>query len=172
MKLQNSKYSITVEDGIIKSFTERRDSQINLADKKGALGTACYTRRDTDIRKEPHDDLTPYNALRAEYSEVETTDDERIICRDTKNHITAEYSLTENGLQITCETDNDMISCFGVNVDLNFMGKFGTNFKDQLLPTSPYTSEDGKYMYCIMTRPNGRFVGASALTECDGWKIT
>ena len=83
-----------------------------------------------------------------------------------------EFKVEQNGLQISCEADNDMISCFGVNVDLNFMGKFGTNFKDQLLPTSPYTSDDGKYMYCIMTRPNGRCVVASALTECDGWKIT
>ncbi|MBO5649099.1 MAG: hypothetical protein J6S76_04225, partial [Clostridia bacterium] len=172
MNLQNSRYSITVEDGIIKSFTDLRDPQINLADKKGALGTACYTRKDTDIREEPHDDLTPYNALRAAYTECEMTDDSRVVCRDVENKITAEYRLSENGLHINCESDNDAISCFGINVDLNFMGKFGTNFRDQLLPTSPYTSADGRYMYCIMTRPNGRFLVASALTECDGWKIT
>lgn len=171
MKLENKKYSITVAEGRIIAFNEKQYPHINLADEKGKFGTACYTRMDEDIRLLPHEKLTPYAERHAVYSEYETVDSKRILCSDTENSITAEYCLEENGLFITCETDNNDISGFGVNVDLNFMGKKGADYTEQILPTSPYTSDNGKYMYCIMTRPDGRFVVVTAMSECDGWKI-
>lgn len=170
--LENEAYSLTVNGGIITSFIEKRYPHINLADMRGKLGTACYTRVDEDIRFLPHGDFTPYTDRCADYTEWEMIDDNKILCRDTKSRITAEYRMEESGVFITCETDNQDISGFGVNVDLNYMGKKGADYQNQLLPTSPYTSENGKYMYCIMTRPDGRFMVITAMTECDGWKIS
>lgn len=144
---------------------------INLADAQGRLGLACYTKTGEDIRLLPHEELTPYAEYFAAYTEWVTKSKNRILCRDVENGITVDYHLEDNGLFMTCETDNNMLSCFGICISLNYMSKKGTDYKEQLLPSSPYTSEDGRYMYCIMTRPNGRFVVVTAMSECDGWKI-
>lgn len=171
MKIENVNYSITVEDGRITAFVEKQYPFINLADVKGKFGNACYTRSDKDIRHLPHEELTPYAEMYASYTDYKAADENRIICSDAENDITAEYRLEKDGLYITCETENELISGFGVNVDLNYMGKKGMDYKEQILPTSPYTSDNGQYMYCIMTRPNGRYILAAAILECDGWRI-
>lgn len=91
--------------------------------------------------------------------------------KDTKNGIFTEFRVDDKGISIDSFFENERLSEFGINLEMNFSGRKGTSFNKQLLPTSPYKSSDGRYMYYIMTNPEGEFLVVTALTECDGWKI-
>ncbi len=169
MQLKCNKYTAEISDGIITGFFA--DDGTNLADSRGAFGTVCYTLVSDDIRTMPHDDFEPYRDRCAKYTETARSGDNSLKCFDRTAGIETEYSLDEHALSISSSTDNPSISEFGINLDLNFLGKRGTDYRNQLLPTSPYTSEDGRYMYYILTRPNGKFAAVTAKTECDGWRI-
>jgi len=171
MKLENTAFSLVLDAGRITQFVEKRAPQINLADHKGKCGLACFTLQEEDVRTPPHEVHIPYTEHYSAYTKCVQEGENRICCKDPENGITTEYRLEEDGLVITAQTDNTGISGFGIHLDLNFLGKKGTPFREQILPSSPYTSEDGKFTYCIMTRPNGRFMVASAMTRCDGWRI-
>ena len=171
MNLENQQFRMVLEQGRIVELVEKRYPQVNLADYKGKFGLACFTRKEEDIRSLPHELYSPYAEHHADYTECVVAGDDRVLCKDAENGIMTEYHLEEDALVITTQTVNDGISGFGMQVDMNFLGKKGTSFREQILPSSPYTSADRKYTYCIMTRPNGRFVVACATTECDGWRI-
>lgn len=170
MIIKSNNYSAEVKDGYITGFFAEKDGT-NLADSKGKLGSACYTLKSDDLKNTPHEDFEPYSDRCAVYTEVEPCGDSAVRCKDKNSGISTVYSIDSNGLYIISEASNPEISEFGINLDMNFIGKKGTDYKNQLLPTSPYTSEDGKYMYYILTRPNGSFVVVTAETECDGWRL-
>lgn len=150
--------TVVADDGIIHYIIDRNDPHTaNYADKRGKTGAAVWTLKGEDIRKNKPV-CTPYN----EHNSV----DEKL--DGLKSNIT----LDDMGLRIDLSVDNDNVSEFGVMLDLNMMSKLtDTPFERQVLPTSPYTSPDGKVMYCIFTRPDGRCLVAAAVTVCDGWKI-
>lgn len=174
MRLENEKYIVSIaDDGTLSGFCEKQTGN-NFADKNGKTGTACYTLKTEDIRNIPHKAAESYADHICIYQETKSEnvpECKRIQCIDRDNNICTEYYLTENGLQISSETKNQNISEFGLNLELNFLGMKGDCYMRQLLPTSPYTSEDGKYMYCLMLSPNGKILVAAAQTRCDGWKI-
>lgn len=170
--LKNDRYSITINNGIISGFYSTdfwMDS--NLAQKSGKSGAACFTYASDDITSMPHERFTPYNDRISFYDAVNQYDKNTVFAVDTINNITTEFSLTDDGLNIRSEAKNENISEFGINFDLNFLGKRDANFQKQLLPTSPYTSSDGEHMFFIMTNPEGNFLVITAKTRCDGWKI-
>lgn len=169
MKLENSRFLLEEENGVIIRL-EERESGANLAGVRSKLGSACFTRVRDDIRVLPHEDCEPYADCTSHYDSV-VREGDALVCRDTENRICTRIRLEEDGLTLSSETDNGGISLFGLNLDLNFLGKKGGDFRDQVLPTSPYSSPDGKYQYCIMPRPNGSFLVAAAQTSCDGWRI-
>lgn len=174
MRLENENYSLTVtEEGVIISFCEKKTGD-NFVDKNGKTGTAGYTLTTEDIRKIPHEEAESYSDHSCVYGEQEVKKEktgEKLRYIDRKQQICTEYQLTERGLRISSETQNREISEFGLNLELNFMGKKGDCYRRQFLPTSPYTSADGKHMYCLMRSPEGKILIAVAETECDGWKI-
>lgn len=174
MRLENEKYIATItDDGVLIGFCEKNSSN-NFADKNGKTGTACFTLKTEDIKIIPHEEAESYADHTCKYQAVSpenVSERNKIQCVDVENQIVTEYILDENGLQISSKTSNQCISEFGLNLELNFMGKKGDCYMRQFLPTSPYTSEDGKYMYCLMQSPNGKILVAAAQTTCDGWKI-
>lgn len=169
MKIQNKNSVIETENGIIRNLYLNGDTT-NLADKNGNFGTPCFTFKTDDIKSMPHEAFEPYSSRTGEYTAV-YAEENTIFCTDAENGISTKYILEADSLRILSETENGNISEFGINLNLNFIGKKDCDFKNQLLPTSPYTSADGEYMYFIFTRPNGRYVAAIAKTPCDGWKI-
>ncbi len=169
MILENNDYFLKTDKNSITEFFYKKDD-VNLVDKNGNFATATFTYHTEDIKKLPHEDFTPYSEHTSAYNIAEITDDS-VIFTDTENKIKLRLSLTEDGLDLTATTNNDNISCFGINLDLNFISKRGYDFKNQIMPTSPYTSDNGEFTYCIMTRPDGKFITATAKSVCDGWKI-
>ncbi len=169
--LENSHYVLEIDSGIIKAFYDKEDeSHINLAGTAQLCGSVGFTLLADDITSQKNKpDFTPY-VDRTSIGTVQSVDGCRIICRDSENCITTSFAL-KNGLIIEASTDNPQISQFGINLELNFLGKVGTPFRNQLLPSSPYTSDDRQYTYCIMPRPDGRLLVCIATTPCDGWKI-
>ena len=155
---ESESMTVVADDGIIHYIIDRNDPHTaNYADKRGKTGAAVWTLKGEDIRKNKPV-CTPYN----EHNSA----DEKL--DGLKSNIT----LDDMGLRIDLSVDNDNVSEFGVMLDLNMMSKLtDTPFERQVLPTSPYTSPDGKVMYCIFTRPDGRCLVAAAVTVCDGWKI-
>ena len=155
---KNKSMTVVAENGVIRELIDRNDPHAaNYADRHGKTGAAVWTLKGEDIRKNKPG-CTPYN----EHNSADET------LKGLKSGIT----LDNSGLRIELSVDNDDVSEFGVLLDLNMMSKLtDTPFERQVLPTSPYTSPDGKVMYCIFTRPDGRCLAAVAVTECDGWKI-
>lgn len=165
--LENDKYRIEAEKGIIKKLITRG---FNYADEKAMTGTAAFTFSDDDITKQKDKpDFTPYSDRTSEYDKY-FQDSDKIIAEDTKNKIFTSSYLSDGAVVIESYTTNPKISQFGINLDLNFIGKKGYDYQKQIIATSPYSSNDGKYKYYIMTRPCGDFFVAAMLTEGDGWK--
>lgn len=154
---KNERIKVT-SDGVITGFYDVADaSGANFAQADGKTGAAVYTLHGENI----HEGAPENSPYREHISEDEPV-----------SGFSREYRLDKKGLHISISTTDERVSEFGVLLDLNMMGKHGTSYERQLLPTSPYTSPDGKHMYCIFTRPDGRCLVAAAETVCDGWKIT
>ncbi len=170
MKLESRRFLLEEENGVITQLVERENGA-NLAGIHSRLGTVCFTRRTDDISALPHEKYEPYADRTSRYDSVTREGNHALACWDEENGIRTVYRLDEDGLTISSETENSEISLFGLNLDLNFLGKKGGDYRNQVLPTSPYSSPDGKYQYCIMPRPNGTFLVAVAETPCDGWRI-
>lgn len=170
-RIDDNRYSVVVENGTIVEFYDKKDQlNINLAGNMGLCGSTSFTLVSDDITNQPDKKVfIPYND-RTSKGTVINSNDELITCFDEEYDITTTYKV-EDGLLIDIHTNNSEISQFGVNLEFNFLGKVGTPYINQLMPTSPYTSDDKKYTYCIMTRPDGRFLVCMSLIECDGWKI-
>ncbi len=168
--LEDSRYSVVIKEGIIRKFMDLKGRDTNLADAKGNFGAVNYTLLSETIKDQPvKEKFCQYEPRYSKYNLVEKNN-LQVVCHDTDNGIRTTYELKQ-GLILRAETSNAAISEFGMTLDLNFMGKKEGTWKNQILPTSPYTSEDGKYMYCMMAIPDGRFLVAAAKSECDGWKI-
>lgn len=169
--IKNDKYKIGVNNGIISDFYSKDfGDNTNLAFRNGKSGAVCFTYSGDDIKKQAHEKFNPYSDRNAVYDIMKQTDNTIVSC-DSANDITTEISIAADGINIASSTHNQDISEFGVTFELNFLGRLDSDFKEQLLPTSPYTSSDGKHMFFIMTSPCGKFLVITAKTECDGWKI-
>lgn len=169
MILKNNNSILKTKNGVICECCIDSD-KTNIADENGTFGLPCFTLKTDNIKELPHDALEPYSSRIGKYTDF-SSEENSIVCDDADNKISTKYILEPDALKIISKTENDLISEFGINIDLNFLGKKGYEFKEQLLPTTPYSSADGKYMYIILTRPNGKYAVAIVKTCCDGWKF-
>lgn len=170
--LTNSKYSLEIENGVItKFYSDIFSPDANLAYSDGKSGTVCYTLLSDDITTAPHEVFTPYHSRTSVCESSSLTNQNTVVSVDSKNDFTTEVSLTDTGITIKGSTQNPNISEFGINFDLNFLSRTNSDVNSQLLPTSPYTSSDGKYMFFVLTNTDGNFLVITAKTPCDGWKI-
>ena len=156
---------ISQKDGNIKELIFE---SANIADADGKTGSVGFTLLSDDIKNQPDkEDFNLYRDRISEYDSVEKREN-ITVCIDSKNKIRTEYICEDDNFHIISHTDNSEISQFALNFDLNFLGK-NTDYRTQLLPTSPYKS--GKYFYYILTEPCGNFVTIISQKPCDGWKI-
>jgi len=169
--IENKYYRVTVRDGAITEFCDKSDlSKTNLAGNMNLFGRACFTFKSDDVTSDENSVLfKPYRVRMSEACVVKSDESTIELC-DSENDIHITYRLAD-GLELEAITHNEEISQFGINLELNFLGKLGTPYQKQIMPTSPYTSLNKEFMYCIMTRINGGFLVCAALQQCDGWKI-
>ena len=85
MKLENSRFLLEEENGVIIRLEERK-SGANLAGVRSKLGSACFTRVRDDIRVLPHEDCEPYADCTSHYDSV-VREGDALVCRDTENRI-------------------------------------------------------------------------------------
>ena len=163
--LENERYKVHIDNGVLKEFYDKSD-MINLTDINGITGRVGYTLCCENISEQDKKPFSPYADTVSVYDEYSDG-----LHYDTKLDICAQYVLEDDGLAIYADTKNEEISQFALNLDFNFLGKKGNNYTDQLLPSSSYMSEDKRYFYCIMPRPNGKFLLCMSLYECAGFKI-
>ena len=130
-------------------------------------GTISYTK--TEEKLQHLYNCSPYNENKCTYDEI-TQGTNEICCVDNNVNIKTVYFLRDDGIHIKSCSDNDSISQFAINLDFNFLGKKGFKYNNQILPTSPYISLNGEFSYCIMTRPNGRFIVVTSLGKCVGFR--
>ena len=164
--LENNQYKIEVESGIIKGFYYKNND--NIADYDGNMGSVSYTLKSDSIDSTENDiELRPYKDRTSIGNEI-SQDSNSIVLFDEENDIRTTFSIGD-GLVIESCTDNEAISQFGINLNMNFLSKHGDVFS-QIMPSSPYSSDDDKYQYCIFTRPDGKFIVAVA-TGAVAWKM-
>lgn len=170
-RIENNEISASVKHGVIVELFNKNDTfGTNYVSSRGSLGTVGYTLVSDDITKMKDDVLdTPYACRKNSYSHTRCADG-ILYAFDNENSIETKYYL-DSELVIESECSNRDVSQFALCFDFNFMGYKGTEYKNQLLPTSPYTSEDGNFTYCIMTIPRGGFMVLVSESRCEGWKI-
>lgn len=67
---------------------------------------------------------------------------------------------------------NDDMSEFGLNLPFNFMGRKNLGgWENQFLFNSPYRSDNKKFIYAYLTKPNGNNLVVAVLSDADGWKM-
>lgn len=157
MKYTSQTLIAEVDQCLIHTLYDPRDpAQASFVIPDGLTGSASYTL----IGEEIHLGQDKHSSYHEHLSAIEPLPS-----------LETHYELLDNGLCITLRDTSDSVSQLGLVLDLNFMSKHGTAFEHQLLPASPYTSPDGRVMYCIFKRPDERCLVAAALTPCDGWHI-
>ncbi len=172
MQIENNAFKAIIKDGKISElYNKVFGEENNISLKGGKCGSACFTFVTDDIKTSKHEFFTPYEDRTANYDVFDKIDDVTFMAKDTENKIITKYLVDNDKFVVSSCTENENISEFGVNLELNFLGRKGNDFKKQFLPTSPYTSQDNNFFYYIMTNPDGKFLVVTTKTKCDGWKI-
>lgn len=157
MEQENQPMRIEKQNGELCGLYDLRDPfGVNLCNPIGHTGAVLYTLHGEDIRQG---------------REMCSAYVEHCSATEPLEGLTVRYEVDRIGVHMEAEVGNDMVSQFGICLDLNMMSTPGTAFEHQYLPTSPYTSPDGSVCYCIFARPDGRYLVAAAECPIDGWKI-
>lgn len=141
--------------------------EYNLVDKVG-MGGIRYTVKGENIETDVN--YCPYQDKLAIYDRVFVNEDV-VICKNDDYDICTTYKLDEDRLVISTNTVNPEISQFGIDLNMNFLSKKNGTYIGQLLPSSPYSSNLGDKMYCIMPVIGIGFCVIAAKTPCKAWKI-
>lgn len=161
-------FDIKIENGCI---SELIYGENNFAEPGAKTGSVGFTLKSDDITAQPErTDCNLYFDRTSTYNDVKV-EDGVTVCRDTENKICTKYYADDDGLHIFSHTENEEISQFALNFDLNFLGKKCGKGETQLLPTSPYMSDDKDYFYYLLTYDCGKCMVILSEEKCDGWKI-
>lgn len=167
--ISNADFSISIDpkDGLIKRFFTNLGND-NFADKKIGFGGVRYTLKNDDIKTE--EPFILYKDKLAVYESVKISENSAC-CVNSELGIMTTFTLEKDGLMIESNASNDELSQFGIDLNLNFLGKKNGTYLGQLLPSSPYTSYTGKRMYEIMSVIGQGFCAVLPMTEYTMWKI-
>ncbi len=149
--------SLIYNDDINRIIDTRCPHDIILCDEI----SLAYTLKTDDITVGKKPSCTPFQDRR-DYFEYGLSETE---CCPIS---TTEY---KDGIIIDVYGNDDM-SEFGINLPFNFMGRRDLGgWENQFLLNSPYRSENKKYIYAYLTKPNGNNLVVAVLSDADGWKI-
>ncbi|MEK3659338.1 hypothetical protein NSQ29_07220 [Paenibacillus sp. FSL F4-0236] len=179
IKICKKGYDIVIEkgSGCIRELYDNKDAnRVNLVDRNRRFGSLAATFKD---KKSYHTEISHV----ADAKKHIVIDDQLIthsfsylrgscaVFTNFEYNSTLKYEFMDEFFILSIEAADTNISQFGMNLDFNFLGKLGTGYEDQVIPTSPYTSADGKASYYLMTRPNGRWVLVTSPQPLAGWRL-
>lgn len=126
----------------------------------------AYTYKTDDITKGKKPSCTPFkdraDMFVLENGKYVSKDISAIL--DVKNY--------GDGLILELRKNSTDISEFGINLTFNFMGKKDLGgWKNQFLFNSPYRSNDKRFIYTYLTKPNGNNIVVAVMSQSDGWKM-
>lgn len=139
----------------------------NLADRRG-LGGVRYTLKGEDARTgKPFiayaDHLATYDRVVSEGAQV--------LCENSALGIRTLCRVEEDGLYIESRAENEQLSAYGIDLNFNLIGKKNGGYLGQLLPSSPYTTGDGKWTYFILPVIGAGFCAVVSRTPGLLWKL-
>ena len=170
------KQGISLSDGVLKAdingeglitglfpFSEKE----NIAWREG-FGGIGYTLRGDKVETERA--FSPFFRRSCAYDRVRVEDGFAVCESDSCGAVTR-YSVKNGEVYIDSYTNKPEIAMFALSLDFNFLGKKNGTCKGQLLPSSPYTSDNGEIMYCIMPVIDRGFLVCSSLLPGATWQI-
>lgn len=161
-------FDIKTEQGHISELVY---NGLNFAEPGAKTASVGFTLKSDDIQNQAERvQCSLYLDRTSTYDDVHT-ENGVTVCRDTENSICTTYYSDCDGLHISAYTENEEISQFALNFDLNFLAKMCGEGETQFLPTSPYTSDDGNYLYYILMYDQGKCMVILSEKKCDGWKL-
>lgn len=158
--------------GCVRSFHDQRDPKgVSITDRGRLFASFAYTLRDEDAVRGRKPAFTPYLDHEAAFPDKARAVETGLRCSNLKLGVSLLYQFFPDSVCLTLTGRRQVFSEFGLNLPFQFMGKKGTSYRHQFLPSTPYVSCDGAYRYWYLGRPNGHPVLISYLTRADGWKL-
>ncbi len=168
----NYELSVDGATGCMKKFRDRRDPKgVSLIDGKRLFASFAYTLRQDDVKRGKKPMFTPYADREATFPDGTRPAGSGLECRNEKLGVSLRYEFREDSVRLELSSDGTEFSEFGLNLPFQFLGKKGTSFRHQLLPSTPYVSCDGRRRYWYFSKPDGHPLLLVWLTEADGWKL-
>lgn len=139
----------------------------NLADERG-FGGVRYTLKEDDARTDVP--FTAYVDRLAAYDRI-ALEGTQARCENTTLGICTVFQVEGDALHIRSHAENERLSQFGLDLNFNFLGKKNGGYLGQLLPSSPYTSRDGRWTYFILPVVEAGFCAVVSRTPNVLWKL-
>lgn len=166
-------YSVRVDGktGCVSELHCRNDpAGISCVDRTRRFAAMAYTLRTDDITKEEKPEFSPYRDREAVYPDGCESGD-GLSFFNSELHAVLTYRFAPDAVVLDLVCENEEVSECGLNLPLAFLGKQGSNYKYQFLPSTPYVSSDGNLRYWIFSRPDASPLLIACRTHADGWKL-
>lgn len=152
IKICKKGYDIVIEkgSGCIRELYDNKDAnRVNLVDRNRRFGSLAATFKD---KKSYHTEISHV----AESKKHIVIDDQLIthsfsylrgscaVFTNFEYNSTLKYEFMDEFFILSIEAADTNISQFGMNLDFNFLGKLGTGYEDQVIPTSPIPQQTAK----------------------------
>lgn len=166
-KKKDYEVQVDCHTGVIRSLHGK--NQTVLTDERQAFGSISYTLPDDDLRTGKKPAMNPWTDRQTFWEEVSVGADS--VCLQQKTlGLRGAYRFMEDHLHMEVEKTAPVCSEIAINFPFHFLGKKGGDYRTQLIPTTPYRSEDGSLRYWYLDSPEGQnllVVARGALT----WKL-
>lgn len=167
-------YELSVDGatGCINRFRDRRDPKgVSLIDGKRFFASFAYTLPQDDVTHGKKPAFTPYLDREAAFPDGTCPTEDGLESRNEGLGVSLRYGFREDSVRLELSGNRLEFSEFGLNLPFQFLGKRGTSCRHQLLPSTPYVSDDGRCRYWYFSKPDGNPLLVAWLTEADGWKL-
>ncbi len=160
-------------------YLQVENNRLQILDKKTGFPvlidfpTFSYTYLTDDITKGKRSaDTTPYDSREGAFPHIASLKGNAVAMNSEDGKTTLTLEQKSDCIYLRLSTQHKDYSEFGLNLPLNFMGKFhGGGHTNQYLFNSPYISVDNKIKLCYLSNINGRNLVVLFLDDADGWKV-
>lgn len=152
--IQREMYTVNVDEstGRILEFKGASHST-NLIGYSDGIRPICYTRPADSLIDGEKPLMTPWVDRSADWEKVYALKDAMRLENNTLG-LQGKIEFHNDYFQIAIRQTRQLVRQIGLNLPLNFVGKKGGDYRNQLIPTTPYTSEDTHYFY--LDSPEGQ----------------
>ena len=160
--------------GLIHSLTFNSDPICqNAMFQNGTFGKLCYTKKDFEPQ------ITKRYAKKGEsffisdnYAIFETIGNDEYSYKNVEFGAELSYKFDDDALYVTLDYKGEELNQVGLAFDVNFIDHDQDgDWKNQFVPSCPYSAEDNRWMYYAMKRPDGIWILFTVPNICAGWRI-